>query len=255
MARIGYLYLRDGRWGDAQLLPASWVARSAAGALAAEPGRRYGLGWWSYDGADGHVFEAVGRGGQRISVLPALDLVVVWTGGGFDPKELGDLLGQALVSPGRPLPPDPPAVARLEERLRVAASAPAPGALATPPPTAPAISGRRVELESNGTGIRALTFTWSAAPEARLELVFADRTVTLPVGLDGVGRFGGGLGASPTLARAGWDDDGSLRILLDLVAGINRYLLVLRPAGDELQVAIREATGLVNDTVRGRLAR
>ena len=29
MARFGYLYLRQGKWGDRQVVPADWVARNA----------------------------------------------------------------------------------------------------------------------------------------------------------------------------------------------------------------------------------
>jgi CubicO group peptidase (beta-lactamase class C family) len=28
MARFGYLYLRKGRWGERQLMPGDWIARS-----------------------------------------------------------------------------------------------------------------------------------------------------------------------------------------------------------------------------------
>jgi hypothetical protein len=46
----------------------------------------YGYGLWIRSGAG--LYEALGRGGQRISVVPSKNMIVVFTGGGFDPEKL-----------------------------------------------------------------------------------------------------------------------------------------------------------------------
>ena len=91
MARIGLLMLRDGRWRDRQLVPADWVRESTRAITPVHemnPVRRregpfgYGYLWWVWDGphATGPyagAYTGLGAVGQHITVLPALDLVVV----------------------------------------------------------------------------------------------------------------------------------------------------------------------------------
>lgn len=76
-ARFGLLYLRDGIWDGARILPAGWVdhARSETPASFG----RYGAHWWlALDGSG--IFTANGFQGQHIVVDPVRDLVVVRLG-------------------------------------------------------------------------------------------------------------------------------------------------------------------------------
>ena len=78
MARFGHLYLRRGRWGDKQIVPADWVVRSTTPySLTTEdtlnPFTGYGLLWWTCDWG----FSALGQDGHFIAVIPSKDLVVV----------------------------------------------------------------------------------------------------------------------------------------------------------------------------------
>jgi len=98
MARIGLLALRDGRWRDRQLVPRDWVRRTTTlvspwtemdQAFDDSPptvGRwGYGRLWWVWDGPAGTdavdplagAFTAWGVGGQYITVIPKLDMVIV----------------------------------------------------------------------------------------------------------------------------------------------------------------------------------
>jgi CubicO group peptidase (beta-lactamase class C family) len=83
-ARFGYLYLRGGRWNDRQIVPRAWVEESTKSYSAAEPSvtkSGYGLMWWVATRSDYGIpigsFTASGTGGQRLTVMPALDTVVV----------------------------------------------------------------------------------------------------------------------------------------------------------------------------------
>jgi CubicO group peptidase (beta-lactamase class C family) len=78
-ARFGLLYLRDGVWNGDRLLPAGWVDYARTSASVAEDGLEYGAHWWIEPGDLG-VFRASGYNGQRIAVVPALDLVIVRLG-------------------------------------------------------------------------------------------------------------------------------------------------------------------------------
>jgi CubicO group peptidase (beta-lactamase class C family) len=79
-ARFGLLYLRDGVWEGRRILPEGWAdyARTHTG-TDEETGMGYGAHWWLVPGSLG-IFCCWGYNGQRIFVVPPLDLVVVRLG-------------------------------------------------------------------------------------------------------------------------------------------------------------------------------
>ncbi|MFC1726608.1 serine hydrolase domain-containing protein [candidate division KSB1 bacterium] len=84
MAKIGQMYLNGGVWEGEQIVTAEWVEKSTAGAFQSG----YGYLWWgrnyNVNGEPIRSYAARGWGGQHISVLPDLDMVVVFTGGNYD---------------------------------------------------------------------------------------------------------------------------------------------------------------------------
>jgi len=84
MAKIGYLYLRDGIWEGKQLLPPAWIDKIMHATLDMhapwEPGLRYANLFWALP--DKHVYLAVGFHRQVIMIFPDLDIVAVTTGRG-----------------------------------------------------------------------------------------------------------------------------------------------------------------------------
>ena len=78
MARIGYLYLRNGMWEGKQIIPSSWVERSKEGKIAATNGFQYANLWWSLP--DKGAYMARGRHSQLVLIIPKLDIVAVMTG-------------------------------------------------------------------------------------------------------------------------------------------------------------------------------
>ena len=96
-ARLGLLMARRGRWGDRQILPASWVEASFQPS-AENPS--YGLLWWLNRGGARHraapetsVF-ALGAGNNMIWIDPEHDLVTVlrW----IDKTKVGGFLGRLI---------------------------------------------------------------------------------------------------------------------------------------------------------------
>jgi CubicO group peptidase (beta-lactamase class C family) len=90
MARLGYLMLRGGKWGDKQIVPADWAKKISSVVTPLEEmnpaGNRrgqlgYGYLWWIFDGPrvperlEG-AYTGIGAGGQYITVIPKLDMVV-----------------------------------------------------------------------------------------------------------------------------------------------------------------------------------
>lgn len=103
LARLGELYLQDGRWGDDEILPSSWI-HAATGRASQDLSGVYGYLWWLnrtgrvspaseptgadtpvpvgqlVPGAPEDMFWALGAGGQVVQVDPGSDTVVVRLG-------------------------------------------------------------------------------------------------------------------------------------------------------------------------------
>jgi CubicO group peptidase (beta-lactamase class C family) len=82
MAKIGYLYLQDGRWEGRQIVPRGYVRASTREQLQTgySPGgvpAGYGYLWWTRKVEGYRAFYAAGYGGQFIYVIPELNLVAV----------------------------------------------------------------------------------------------------------------------------------------------------------------------------------
>ena len=78
MAKFGYLYLHDGNWEGEQIIPAAFVADSVSTHSYFDQSSGYGYqSWWTLPEAG--VYYAAGLNGQKIYVVPDLDLVVVFT--------------------------------------------------------------------------------------------------------------------------------------------------------------------------------
>ncbi len=84
MARFGYLYLNSGVWNGEQVVPRQWVEESIQKHVAVSGDTDYGYLFWISDITDAggrvhHTYQANGAGGQKILMVPDLDLVVVIT--------------------------------------------------------------------------------------------------------------------------------------------------------------------------------
>ena len=114
LARFGFLYLRNGRWRDQQIISSKWVQESTASHSQIWPDGGYGYMWWT--GAKGglfanvivreHSFLASGAGVNKVIVLPYRNLVIVHrvdTSKGLQgkfPSQIGRLLRLILEAAG-----------------------------------------------------------------------------------------------------------------------------------------------------------
>jgi CubicO group peptidase (beta-lactamase class C family) len=254
MAKLGYLWLQHGRWEDQQLVPLDWM-EAATEQHAEHGGEGYGYGMWVYPERTPPIYEANGRGGQRISVVAAKHLVVVMTGGGFEPGDVGKFILESLRS-DTPLPESSAATAALERAVQAAAQ-PAKARMVRPLPSlARSISGKRYAFDTNAIGLASLTLTFSSLDEAIARLEFVDgRREERALGLDGVprlspaGRFG-----LPVALTGAWQGDGSFDLVYDEVANINALSVSLAFAGRDVVASVTERTGLLDATFNGRQA-
>ncbi|MBN1696963.1 MAG: serine hydrolase [Spirochaetales bacterium] len=86
MAKFGLLYLNDGAYNGAQIVPAAWIAESlevySKNAWQYHVGRNfrdigYGYQWWSVTSGKHTYSLAWGHGGQQIAFLKKLNMVIV----------------------------------------------------------------------------------------------------------------------------------------------------------------------------------
>ena len=119
VARLGLLWLRAGRWGEKQILPAAWVAQATENQvpLSLQPNhasRRqayldgrgvYGFGWWvnggdgtwsAWPGAPPRTFCAAGLNHNKLFVVPEWDLLVVRLGVSGDVENDREVWGEFL---------------------------------------------------------------------------------------------------------------------------------------------------------------
>nr|WP_309486555.1 serine hydrolase [Ancylobacter mangrovi] len=92
MAKIGQLVLDGGVWKGRRVVSEDWITESTAPRFEGWRPMRYGYQWWvgasPHAGGEVSWIAAIGLGGQRIFIVPALDLVVVSTAGLYrDPDQ------------------------------------------------------------------------------------------------------------------------------------------------------------------------
>jgi CubicO group peptidase (beta-lactamase class C family) len=249
MAKIGLLMLRRGQWGTRRIVSESWIDSSTSVHAAANENEDYGLGWWISRRLS-TLFEANGRGGQRISVVPEKNIVVVMTGGGFEPGDVGAYLTKA-VHAETALPEDAGGRARLAEALRSIATPPEPHVVVQPA-MAKRVSRRVYTLEDNAIGIRSLAVEFSGSAQALLQLRLSDGTAFVqPLGLDG--RYGMTIDQSgaASAGRGDWQPGGRLRIELNRLARINRFVFDIDFHGDDVAIVASEPTEFGTINLRG----
>jgi CubicO group peptidase (beta-lactamase class C family) len=252
MAKIGYLWLHQGRWEGRQIVPAEWV--QAATQVHSHPGGEnvgYGYGFWVYPQRNPVEYEALGRGGQRITVTPAENRIVVFTGGGFEPGDVGKFIGESIKS-DHPLPENPASLAHLAAAVSAAARPPEAHAV----PASKAISGSNFVVEANPLGLRSFSLIFSGDKEAVAHLQFADgRVEERPLGLDGVPRLSpGGRFGLPVALQGHWENTSTFAFDYDEVANINCYHFRLTFDGASVSIEVSERTGLMDAKFQGKRA-
>jgi len=197
MAKIGYLYLRNGEWEGKPLLPPAWIDRVSHATVnmneAFDPDLRYSNFFWALPNK--HLYMAVGYHCELIMVFPELDIVAVTTARDFCPfGKLADLVSGAVKSEAA-LAPDPAGATLLANAIRNISDE-KPQETGATPEIASSVSGKTYKFPGNTLNVKSLSLTFSD-PQARydLELYPQDQTkpslrFSGPIGLDGLYRKG-----------------------------------------------------------------
>ncbi len=81
LAKLGQLFLQDGRWNGRRIVSPEWIRESLKPRIGAGEGFQYGYFWWllPYGKAGQTAWVARGFGGQRLIVFPDEQLIVTST--------------------------------------------------------------------------------------------------------------------------------------------------------------------------------
>jgi CubicO group peptidase (beta-lactamase class C family) len=89
LAKIGQLFLTQGRWQKQQIISPSWIKESTPRRIDLGSLWKWGYGYYwmevnlNYHGQTIRSFFVPGDGGQLLAVFPGLKMVIVFTGGNY----------------------------------------------------------------------------------------------------------------------------------------------------------------------------
>lgn len=231
MAKLGYLFLKEGVWEGRQVVSSDWIHRATGNQVVVTQDDRYGYNWWLRSSPE--RYEARGRGGQRIVVIPSKQVVLVLTGtADFEPGDIGSLLLPAIQS-DKPLPKDQESYDILLQKVTEAHSSPLKNRVDSLPECAQKISGKTMFLETNPYGIKTIRLTFDENNETgTIRYAYSEPlnrqkgTLESPFGLDGVYRISNTsiVHNLPVGARGQWKDDNDFELELNM-AGFNHIFL------------------------------
>jgi CubicO group peptidase (beta-lactamase class C family) len=81
LARFGLLFLRNGKWGDEQIISAAWVKEATGPSQDLNP--EYGYLWWNnttgkkFPGVPKDAYASLGKSNNHMLIVPSLDLIVI----------------------------------------------------------------------------------------------------------------------------------------------------------------------------------
>ena len=254
MAKLGFLFLHQGRWDGRQIVSRRWVDEATKVQVTRPEGDEdpYGYGWWIETDVKGA--SARGRGGQYIYALPDWDMILVTTGGGFEMDEIAELLLASFSDFEEPLPPNPEGVARLAAAVDAVGLPPEPTPVAPLPDVAREISGKTYVFEPNPAQIDSVAFEFDGSSEATVRLLAPGRPQgSAMVGLDGVYRFFTGSDGRTEGLRGAWIDGQTFLLEYDGITNNDHTLLQFRFDGDRVEVNAQETAHDVGAQFVGRL--
>jgi len=262
VARLGQLFLQNGKWRDRSIVSEEWIAAAVtpgSSLVGRGPLDGYGYQWWT---ASSGFYSTRGHGGQLVTVIPGLDLVTVLTAAASDAQVLAmsELVSSAITQAAQsdPLPEDPAAFAELKEAIAEAAEAEDGDLLEVQrlPDVALRISGHSISLPDQPGSPSAVTLTFTeGAATANVTAILPppqDDTFELVVGLDGRWRDFIGPHGLVGRARGGWVSHDTFRLEIDTVANILRATLDMTfDDEDGVEIVARDLTRKGQTRMRG----
>jgi CubicO group peptidase (beta-lactamase class C family) len=216
IARFGQLYLQEGEWKGARILPEEWIeaatARQVSNGSAPDSDWEQGYGYQFWR-CRNDVYRGDGAFGQYCIVLPDHDAVIAITSGLGDMQEPLDLVWEHLLGGMKdgPLPADTAGHASLRKKMAHLELPPMAGQAESP--RAKKISGNLYHLPEHDGPIQAVGLEVGDETTLLLRIDDQDRRLTIGSGSwDRTGSlvFGGRYNPTteePVATSGAWTDD------------------------------------------------
>jgi len=236
-AKIGFLFLHQGQWEGRQVVSREWVkmATDAHISTGRDEDEYYGYGWWVERPDDGlNVFRADGRNGQRIYVIPSMNMVIVTTGGGFELDDVIPYMAEAIVDLENQLPSNSIGVTQLETVVAELRQSPAAQPVPPFPDIASTVSGKTFVFEPNPAQIQSIRVDFDNPAEATyyIQVEKEEGMRVGGAGLDGLYRMSSS--GWPAIAKAAWSDDHTLLFDYSRGPGLDNVTWQIRFEGDRM---------------------
>jgi CubicO group peptidase (beta-lactamase class C family) len=253
-AKIGYLWFNKGVWEGKQIVSREWVENSVKTQIKTGDEEDYGYGWWVLAGTTEGEYAAMGRGGQRIQVIPSLNIILVTTGGGFDLDDVMPYLLPSLIDPSKPLSANPEGIKKLNVAL-TQIQTPILKPVAPLPDLARVISGKTFIFDANPVQLETLRLDFNDSAEATVLLTFTDHRLSSPslIGLDGAYRTIPGQYNLPQGLRGYWADEKTFILESDEIANNNHTIYQMLFQNEKIIIQGKETSHSLSLTVEGKM--
>jgi len=267
MAKIGYLYLNNGRWEDKQIIPSEWIAASTREHITGTLMDGYGYQWWTRN--DG-VYLALGYAGQFIFVVPELDLVASVTSNLIQntrvPIQLLDDIIQAARS-STSLPPNPEGVKLLEAKIQeLSENTVEPEPVPPFPEIADRVTGKTFIMDPNPFSLQSVSLNFEEEDETLIimgtspgetpedpadpqDWIYVEWTV----GLDNIYRFSPGPYEIPLGLKGRWESEDTFIIFVDYIDDARRDRIRFTFQGGQITIQITTEAASGVTSINGRL--
>jgi len=267
MAKFGYLYLRNGRWNEKQIVSKKWIKESTSKKVNIPPddlyaeSLNYGYWWWIQEKA----YMAWGAGGQYIIVRPNLDLVIIITANGFDKINryrefmksfLENYIYSAIID-NSPLPTEPLALQELNNIIKEIEN-PKEISNSLEPKNAAKISNNNYIFEPNEMGFRSTNLTFNNNDICSWVYYLGEKQVHMQVGLKGnyiINKTDFSMGVNPggeeIACKGYWKNDDTFIIEHHIIGDPSKQIFELRFNEQNLNMNI--STFGMNTTIIGTI--
>jgi CubicO group peptidase (beta-lactamase class C family) len=241
MAKIGFLFLHQGKWEGKQIVSSQWVSEATMKHFATglDYEDDYGYGWWISGPYEKFpYYRAYGRQEQIIMVVPSINAIIVTTGGGFDIGKVAKYIFTSIGDFEQPLEPNPSAVEKLNDTVNELTIPPETQETSSLPEIAGTISGNTYVFEPNGLTIESLGFDFTNEKEAMLQLKIANESLprSIIVGLDGLWKTS--VSGKAAVSRGHWDNSDNFIWEYSEGPGLNNYNLKLSFKNDKINIEV-----------------
>jgi len=256
MAKIGFLFLNQGKWEDRQIVSSKWVTEATKKHFATglDYEDDYGYGWWISSPYEKFPFyRAYGRKEQIIMVVPSINTVIVTTGADFDIDKIIKYVFSSIEDLEKPLEPNPSAVEKLNNAVSEIAKYPEPKEVLSLPEIAGKISGKTFIFEPNALTVESLAVNFDNVEEAMFELKIKSELLprSIVIGLDGLWKSS--VSGKAAVSRGYWKDEKNFIWEYSEGPGLNNYSFKLYFENNKVSFEVLEPASAEGLTIEGSL--